>query len=90
MKYIDILTDAMEHFTTIPRENIKKYIYKFSSGEESEVKLLKTVMEIEFPRPEGEVLLEDLKSKNFADTIEFLKTSLMVYRQEVIRQSLVN
>lgn len=91
MKYIDIMSDAISHFTHIPKDYVKTYIRKLGCvNDDTSVQILESVMQVEFPNPEGETLLEDLKNKDLTDTITFLVNTLQIYRNEVIRQSIVN
>ena len=90
MKYVDIFTTAVEHFTDIPREFIKQYIERYSSQNGRKGELLKYVMQIEFPELEGTILLRDLKAGNLASTINFFNNSFNIIKQEEYRQTIVN
>lgn len=91
MKYIDIMSNAISHFTEIPSDFVKNYINRLSDKKDDRsVRLLNSVMDVEFPEVEGNILLEDLKQKDLNDTIGFLMNSLNAYHKEIIRQSIVN
>ncbi len=89
MKYIDILSESVSHFTDIPKDFVKEKFEKFESNKIPK-SLLVYIYQIEFPELEGEILLEDLKDKNLSDTIKFFIDSIKMIRQETERQARLN
>ena len=90
MKYMDIFTDAVSHFTRIPPDFIKGYLKSFAIDQGKQGDLLNYVMQIDFPEIEAAILLSDLKSGDLQSAIKFFGKSFDVIRQEEQRQALVN
>ncbi|MFH1049928.1 MAG: hypothetical protein V1779_03240 [bacterium] len=90
MTYIDIFSDAVAHFTNIPQEYIKDYIKSFSRLHGRKGLLIDQLMNVEFPEIEALILLQDLKSGNLDNTLNFFNNSFDVIRQEELRQAMVN
>ncbi len=90
MQYIDLISDAIAHHTNVPLEKVKNQFHKKLGREDRDAILLRAVMNIRFPLIEGKILLEDLKSKDLNDTIDFFFQSLRLIRAETMRQALLN
>lgn len=90
MKYIDIMSGAISHFTNIPEEKVIERFRNMQKSDKDSRKLLKSLMEVEFPRMEGQILLNYLKEKKLSNTITFLMNSIDIYKNEIHRQSIVN
>ncbi len=90
MKYMDIFTNAISHFTSIPPDFVKGYLKTFTIAQGNKGELLNYIMQIDFPEIEASILLSDLKSGDLQTTIKFFNNSFDVIRQEEQRQALVN
>ena len=90
MQYIDLISDAIAHHTNVPFEKVKNQFHRKLSSEDRDAILLRSIMNIQFPVTEGSILLEDLKSKDLNDTIDFFFQSLQLIKAETLRQALLN
>lgn len=90
MTYLDIFSEAISHFTDIPKEYVVGYLKRYiaNNGEDSE--LLNYILGIEFPEIEGAILLNDLKCGDLNTVINFFQKSFKIIKDEERRQALVN
>ena len=90
MKYVDIFSNAISHFTNIPEEFVRGYLENFVQSQGFNAELLDYILEIEFPEIEGAILLQDLKSGNLESTVNLFSNSFKVIQEEEQRQAMVN
>ncbi len=90
MQYIDLISGALAYHINLPVEKVKDHFSKSLDSSDKSADLLRFVMSISFPTKEGNVMLEDLKSKSLQNTLEFMLQSLQQIKQETVRQSIVN
>lgn len=90
MQYIDLISGALAHHTNLPIERVKEHFNKNLEKSDRNADLLRLIMAIDFPQTEGNILLDDLKSRKLIDTIDFMFQSLQMIKYETARQALLN
>ena len=90
MKYVDIFSNAISHFTNIPEEFVRDYLENFVRSEGYDTELMNYILDIDFPEIEGAILLQDLKTGDLQSTIKFFSNSFNVIKEEEQRQAMVN
>ncbi len=90
MKYKDIFSEAVSYFTDIPKDFVLSYFEKYEISNKNKEKLFRYVMDIDFPEREGNILLDDLKSKGLYETIGFFNRSFKLIKDETVRQASLN
>ena len=89
MKYIDIISESISHFTDIPVEFVKTKFNLFDQSHKDK-ELLDMVLAVDFPEREASILLDDLKKGSLKGTIAFLIESISILKKETEIQSIVN
>ncbi len=90
MTYLDIFSEAISHFTNIPKEFVVGYLKRYVETNDKDSELLDYILGIEFPEIEGAILLNDLKCGDLNTVISFFQKSFKVIKDEEQRQALVN
>lgn len=90
MTYLDIFAESVSHFTNIEKDFVINHFMKFICKGDCDAKLVHDVMWKKIPEDFGVQLKTKLKSGNLHDTMQFFTKCFDFYKQEVVRQSIMN